>query len=338
MLEKASFGIINGKMVTAYTLVNKNGVKLTCLDYGATLYRLTVPVAGQDQNLVVTLAGPTGYANPGNYYGKCLGRVAGRIGRGQYCLNGKTIALSENEGTTTLHGGPGGFGDLFWETQIDTHQLIFTHHVASFEDGFPNELEAKITYTLGDDDTVTITYTGTATKGETLFNPTNHVYWNLNRDDQTIENHMLQIDSTQHFELQADKVPTGRLLANSKSPFDFSQSQNLGTVIEALQTTTEKGLDDIFLISEHAASQPMVRLSQGNIGVDIYSKRNALVVYTTNQVGTDQSIEGRQQRRYTGLALETQTAPSALVDSKFGSIRLADGDSRTEKTLYVLHY
>jgi aldose 1-epimerase len=332
LVETQAFGTIHGQAVTAYTLTNQHGVRLTCLDYGATWLKLEVPTAVGRQNLLLTSPSFDGYADPRSYHGKTIGRVAGRIGADQY-----PQPLPANEGTSTLHGGPHGFSTLMWAVQATAEQLVFSRYITSAEDGFPGDIDVKVTYTLTANDDVLIDFDAN-TDQPTLFNPTNHAYWNLNAGDETIQNHQLMLNSHQRFAVQTNKVPTGELLDNAHGGFDFSHPTDLGAALATMQTTAEKGYDDIFLVAPHAASEPVAKLTQGKLGVTMYSRRNALVVFTANAFGDELDFGEKTSRPYIGIALEAQTAPSAVADPRYGDIQLLPEHPRHEQVRYHFEY
>ncbi|MCX2456274.1 aldose epimerase family protein [Lacticaseibacillus nasuensis] len=336
-LTTEAFGTVRGAAVTAYTIENKHGVRMTVLDYGATWYKLEVPTAAGHQNLLLSSPDISGYADPGSYHSKTIGRVAGRIGQGHFKQNGQVVNLPANEGTTTLHGGPNGFSTRMWQADASADAVKLTLHVTSADDGFPGDVDVTVTYTLGEDDFVTIDYAATSS-APTLFNPTNHAYWNLNAGDDTIQNHLLTLNSAQHYEVQANKVPTGELLANLHSGFDFSRVTNLGDALAEMQWTEEKGFDDIFAIPAHATDEPVATLTQGAITVQEFSDRNALVVFTANKFGTELDFGEKTSRPYIGIAMEAQTAPSAIDDPKFGDITLSPDQPRHEQIRYHFSY
>lgn len=332
MLKTTNFGVVADHPVTAYTIENIHGVRMTVLDYGATWYKLAVPTAHGLQNLLLSSSSIDGYTGPTDYHGKTIGRVAGRIGQGHF-----QPALPANEGTTTLHGGPNGFSTLFWDAEASDDAVIFSHHINSADDGFPGDIDVQVTFTLTDNDEVVIDYHATS-NADTLFNPTNHAYWNLNADDDTILNHQLTLASSQHYEVQANKVPNGELLANLHSGFDFSRVTNLGDAIAKMHATAEQGFDDIFAVADHDHDTPVATLTCGDITVREYSDRNALVVFTANHFDDTLDFGEKTSRPYIGIAMEAQTAPSAVDDAKFGDITLTPDHPRHEQIRYKFTY
>lgn len=231
--------------VTEYTIENDNGVKLSILSWGATLHKLTVPTENGDHNLVLSYHKMADYLDNPFYVCMGIGRTGGRITRGQVTLDGTTTQLDTNEGHNTLHGGPHGFNTVNWAGALDTSdpqqaKIILTHTFKHTDDSFPGDLTAKMIYALDNQDRVTLTFEANST-ALTLFNPTLHVYFNLS-DDQLISGQTLQVNSQEHLALDDEKLPTGKMIANAGTPYDFADGQNLGQAIRGLQDIPEKDL------------------------------------------------------------------------------------------------
>lgn len=66
---------------------------------------------------------------------------------------------------------------------------------------------------------------------DTLFNPTNHVYFNLSGNvEESIDQHTLWLDSESFAPLRPDSIPTGEKASVAQTPFDFQTPQKLATV------------------------------------------------------------------------------------------------------------
>jgi len=92
--------------VEAVTETSNGGVSATIITYGAALQALKAP--GRDGALAdVQLGYPTlqGYLDKPQYFGATVGRVANRVAKGRFSLDGKSYQSPVNNGVNSLHGG-----------------------------------------------------------------------------------------------------------------------------------------------------------------------------------------------------------------------------------------
>lgn len=123
--------------------------------------------------------------------------------------------------------------------------------------------------------------------GPTLFNPTNHAYWNLaDADVDTIEGQELTINLRYHLAVNGEKIPTGSLVENLGSAYDFKDGQVLCHALNEMLKTPEKGFDDFFVVKPSTifAHEPIAKLKDPKSGrkLKMYSDRNALVIFSAN--------------------------------------------------------
>src|SRR5271155_2327395 len=97
----------DGTPVETYTLTNKNGVTVKIMTLGATVTEINVPdKAGKFANVVLGFDDVKGYESKDNqYFGATIGRVANRIAKGKFTLEGKEYKLAINNEPNHLHGG-----------------------------------------------------------------------------------------------------------------------------------------------------------------------------------------------------------------------------------------
>lgn len=340
------FDHYDGQPITKFSLTNDNGVTVSAISLGATLYEIKVPTSDDsDANLVLNYPHASDYlANP-FYVSMAIGRTAGRIKDSQLKLGSETFELQPNEGPTNLHGGPHGFNSQVWDGEITTENnvpVIKFHHVQKeIDDAFPGDLDTTITYQLTEDNAVKLSFTATANGHDTVFNPTYHTYFNLGNESDIL-NHNLMINSDSHLEFDEIKVPTGNLLDNSNTPFDFKENTKLGDAIKQMSNTTEKGFDDIFKVNP-ADSNEIAVLSDPETkrSVSIRSSRNGLVVFTANSFTKENMNFIKTNgvgKPYEGIALEAQTLPDSTRLPQFGDVILKDGQTRTEEIDYHLSF
>ncbi len=142
------------------------------------------------------------------HFGETIGRVANRISGARIdSLNGgRSYPLPANNGPNTLHGGPVGWGKRFWQGPRNVggaplarapglppfssggQAVEFTLTSEDGDQGFPGEVAARVTYTVGnivDEENggrevmaLVVEYEAELVGGaeETVVNMTNHSY------------------------------------------------------------------------------------------------------------------------------------------------------------------
>lgn len=325
--------------VTKVTLENDNGVAISCLSMGATWYEFLVPQEnGQQKNLIMNFAHCADYYANGLCCCQGIGRVAGRIKKGQFTLNNKQVQVPTNENGNTLHGGNGGFRFLNWsvatEQSDDNVSVIFQKTIDEKTDGFPGDFEATITYTLNNQNQVTISEKAINGGKATLFNPTIHVYFNLS-DASNLDSHEIKINSQKYLQLDSQLIPTGKMLMTANSPYDFHEFKNLATAIRE-----NAGFDDAFVIDgpeNEMKEVAILREKESGRQVKITSESNCLVMYTMSQEQPgvkfvrDQGIVAQPSE---AVALEAQVLPDAINHSNFGNIILPANETKTHQITF----
>lgn len=120
-----------------------------------------------------------GYLSSDNpYFGATVGRVANRIGKASFTLDGVKYNLSKNRGENTLHGGFRGWNSKIWEAFANNDSVVMTLFSEDGDEGFPGAVIASVTFKLNDDGQFNIEMKAFTTK-PTPINLTNHSYFNL---------------------------------------------------------------------------------------------------------------------------------------------------------------
>lgn len=140
------------------------------------------------------------------------------------------------------------------EVTVELSQVIHNE-----VDGFPGDMIVTVSYTLNNANRLDVTYRAYDITADTLFNPTNHIYFNLSKR-QDLLTHELQLNSKFYLETQADLIPTGRLLPVDNTPYDFRKTKNLGQAVQR-----NNGFDDAFLVGQ-ASEEPIAVLSDSDSG------------------------------------------------------------------------
>ncbi|GMA70661.1 galactose mutarotase [Leuconostoc litchii] len=322
------FGTLpDGDKVTSFTLENINHTQITVISYGATWQSFSIERAGEKQELLVQFDELDSYLNNPLHLGNTIGRVGGRLSKTSYNLSGKIFNLTPNERGNVLHSSVNGFDTVNWQgtaRNMGHAAEVKLSHV--FDDEFPGQLQMDVTYTLYDDDHVTIKFSGQSTE-TTLFNPMTHVYFNLVGKNADITKHELQIASQKHVEVDSNTVPTGRLLDNKNTRFDFSRMKKIG----------DEQFDDAWLLdNQHDKNLVIVKESQNGRALTIDSDRNGVVVFMTNPEVTAHDDSWAKSASFTALAIEMQTLPDAVNHEGFGDIILPAGELKEYMVTYSI--
>ena len=335
------FGQFKGQDVIKYTLTNANQVSISVLNYGGIWQGYLVPGKdGKRHNLLLSADSFAAYQEAGYSINRVIGPTAGRIEQGQFTIDGQDYQVATNENGNALHGGPTGWGDGYlWDVVVDANNGTITlkKTFTKEDDSYPATVETAVVYTLGEDNSVTLDFYGES-DAATLFNPTNHTYWNIaDEDAPTVEGLDLQINSTHHLAVKDGKLPTGELIANANSAYDFKQMNSLGDALNEMLKTPEKGFDDYFVVTPSTTldHEPIAVLHDQKSGrtLKMYSDRNGLVMFSTDGMG-DQVHLNRPGRPWMALALEGQTLPDSPHHPAFGDITLRP----LQPKHYQIHY
>lgn len=342
-ITQKTFGTFSDKEIPAITLTNKNGISITVIPYGASIVKWNVPDKGGNfSNIVLGFGQLDEYVKHRPYYGATIGRVAGRIANGTFSIEDKSYQLSQNEGDNHLHGGFQGLDTKFWdfETKENENEDKITFSYIDSDggpDGYPGNLTVEVTYTLTDEDEWKIHYSA-STDRDTIFNPTNHVYFNLHGDiSRNIVDHKLFVNADTFAELGKDNNPTGQLLFVKDTPFDFRKSALVSQATESnhLQTQKVSGLDHPFVLNHKKESiDAFIYDEQTGRKIEMTTNQPAVVIFLHNGKAEGYTMDSKPIEAYSGITLETQGLPDAINQEDFGNVILRAGDTYNSETVY----
>jgi len=336
-MVKAGFGQTkNGTPVDIYTLTNDSGTVAKLTSYGAALTELHVADRhGRLANVVLGFPTLDGYLERHPYFGVTVGRVANRIAKGTFTLDGATYKLPINNGPNTLHGGVVGFDQAVWKAEM-LHTAAgpavkFTHQSPDGDQGFPGNLWVTVIYTLTNDNQIRIDYTATTDKA-TPVNLTNHSYFNLAGAGRgTILEHTLTIAASHYTPSDENLIPTGKIAPVEGTPLDFTKP----ALVEA-RIVQAGGYDHNFVIDRAAEGLvPAARLVHEPSGrvMETLTTTPGVQLYTGNFL--DGTVgNGGAYPKHSGLCLETQHFPDSVNHPNFPSTILRPGQTYRQTTVY----
>lgn len=319
-LEKSLYGTVNEKEVYAFTLTNKNGTKAVIIEKGATLDRLFVKSkTGELVDILVGHDTLDGHINRSDYQGVVVGRYANRIKNGAFTIDGVNYGVTKNEkGITCLHGG-GEFSYAYWHGEaVSDNAVAFTYHSPDGKEGFPGNVDVKVTYELRDTDELYITYDADTDK-KTPLSLTNHAYFNLNGTGSgSVLNHTATLFCDRFTPIDKTSIPLGEHKDVNGTPFSFLTPKTIGKDIENddEQLKNGSGYDHNFCIADFDGTLKTAATVTGDkTGITLTVKTDlpGIQFYTGNFL--DGSVIGKGALPLTkrsAFCLETQTFPDAL--------------------------
>lgn len=273
------FGLTSkGQAAKLYTITNQNGCQAQFTDYGAIWVNVKLPGAGNTVDMMQHYDTVAEYEKGKGHRGSPIGRVSSYIvGSGpSFALNDHTYYLPAagrvNGQDFNLHSGPDYYDQRMYQAQPDEEEdsVSFSLFSPHMDQGYPGNLSLTVTYRLTDDNMVQIRYQAVSDRG-TLFNMTNHAYFNLNGQG-TVWKHRLWVDSTRRTET-ADGVPTGRILPVAGTGFDYTTERSV-----------EHPLDDNWCKEPyHCLEKPRARCTgdQTGIALEVHTDLPGLLICTS---------------------------------------------------------
>lgn len=331
-LTITSFGFTpEGRESFAYTLQNKNQVKVTIIDFGATINAIKIPLEKNEfVDVVLGFDSVTDYMNsfkiPGApFMGAVVGRYAGRIKNGTFTLNNEIYQLNKNLDKNHLHGGISNFSNNFWNVISLSEQSITLEYISKdLEENFPGELTVQVTYTLTEENELEITYSANTTK-DTIINLTQHSYFNLDGHKNSIENQELLVATNKLIDTDENNVPTGYFLNVSNLPFDFT----------SFKKCPEK-IDNSFVIQDNSKAVATLKSTKNKLQMKVYTNQPSVHIYVGGNCSN--LIKGKSDSEYhsfSGICFETQNFPDAPNHSHFPNAFLKKEETYYQKTSFT---
>ena len=333
MIAKKLFEVYNGQELYAYTLTDN--ISVTILTLGATVLSLRVPdKTGAKVDVALGMTDAKSLLTNGAYMGAVVGRCANRIAGGTFTLNGKRYQVTQNNGANSLHGGAHGFNTKVFEAiEVDenANSITLRAKLTDGEDGYPANIVMLVKYTVSGSSLVIDYYA--ESDGDTICNPTNHAYFNLNGEsDGNVLDNVLFINAASFLPVDDNLIPTERVPVQG-TPFDFRVAKPIGRDIAEHhnQLQIAGGYDHNFCLdSEHAAT---VYSTKSGVQLDVYTDMPGVQLYTGNFLAMEKgkSVYGKRS----GFCLETQFYPNAINRDDCAQPVLKKGEKFHSQTKYV---
>ncbi len=345
-IKISDFGTTAAGAAKLYTIEQENCMAAVT-DYGAILVSFAVKnAAGEMIDVALGYDDAAGYENGQDFFGATVGRNANRIGGAAFEINGVKYELAKNENGNNLHSGPDLYSKRLYQTEsVDPEgsEVTFIMDSPDGDQGFPGNLTLKVTYRLDADGSLHILYSATS-DADTICNPTNHSYFNLDGNAAgSILEHVLTLQADAITATDAESIPTGEIRDVTGTPFDFRQPKVIGLEIgneNDDQIRMGHGYDHNYVLSRNSTElRKVAEVYSGKSGIamDVLTDLPGIQFYSGNFVKDQIGKNGCHYTRRCGFALETQYYPNSANEVTFAKPLLEAGKTFTSETVYKLY-
>jgi aldose 1-epimerase len=203
---------------------------------------------------------------------------------------------------------------------------------ADGEEGYPGALMVEVEYSLNDQNELGISIRAKSDKA-THVNLTNHSYFNLNNCEGNIREQELMIAADHITELDAESIPTGKILSVEDTPYDFRLSREIGERIDLVAP----GYDINYVLAME--NRELTRVAAvhdpaSGRSMEVLTTLPGVQLYTANHVKGIKGKEGKVYEKHSAVCLETQYFPDSPNQAHFPSTVLMPDDEYSAVTIY----
>lgn len=334
-------GSYEGQPLALYTITNASGMEVCITNFGARIVSVMVPDRdGKPRDVVLGFDSVQKYLDNDINFGATIGRYANRIAGGKFTLDGVEYSLYQNNKTNCLHGGKVGFDRrVLTAAEVKPNSVKFTLTSPDMEENFPGNLSYSITYTVGDDNSLSLLYEAETDKA-TVANFTNHSYFNLNADGSRDDlNCLMSINADKVTPTDELQIPTGEFADVEGGIFDFRKAKPLSEGIDSddRQMRIGQGWDHNWVLNTAGdITVPAARLVSPETGIamDVYTTEPGLQVYSGNFINGEIGKGGVKYARRSATCMETQHYPDSPNHPDFPTTTLRPGEKFRSMTIY----
>ena len=332
----------DGKSTALYTLTNSSGMEVCITNFGGRIVSVMVPDRdGNMRDVVLGFDNIAAYKTVPSDFGAAIGRYANRINQGRFTLDGVEYQLPRNNYGHCLHGGPEGWQNKVYDVlQATDNTLILSIDSPDGDEGFPGNVTAEVSYTLGEDNTLRIDYSASTDK-PTIINMTNHSYFNLSGDPtKPATDHILYVNADSFTPVDSTFMTSGEILPAEGTPMDFRNAKTIGKDIDAdyVQLENGKGYDHNWVLNtggDIAKLAASLYSPESGIELRVYTDEPGIQIYTGNFL--DGTVTGKHGIAYphrASVCLETQHYPDTPNKPEWPSAVLRPGEKYKSTCIY----
>lgn len=335
---------VQGKKTDLYVLKNQNGMEVCITNFGGKVVSIMAPDKdGKTADVVLcedNMDNMLKSTQP--YFGATIGRYGNRIAGAKFKIDSTEYTLAGNDHGQALHGGPKGFHAVVWDAkQIGDSIVELSYLSKDGEEGYPGNLNCKVTYTLTANNELKVDYEATTDKA-TVVNLTHHSFFNLGGESaSTINDHILTINADKYNPVDSVLIPTGELADVTGTPFDFRKPFVIGQRIDTTnnkQMKLGKGYDHNWIINQNKPGEmtfaaKIVEPKSGRV-MEVYTTEPGIQFYGGNFLNNDLGKFGHKHPFRSAFCLETQHFPDSPNKPQFPSTVLRPGQTYSHTCIY----
>jgi len=345
-IEKELFGeLSDGTPAFVFTLKHPDGSVAQISNYGATIVAIKVlDKNGLVEDVVLGFDKLSDYEKIRGFYGAIVGRYGNRLAKGTFSLNGKEYTLAVNDGENHLHGGLKGFDRVLWKIENygtkDSAFLELSYLSVDGEEGYPGNLQVKVTYSFTMDKSLRIDYFISSDE-ETISNITSHGYFNLSGNlKKDILSHDLMLNADHFLPVIKGLIPTGEVKPVAGTVMDFREAAAIGSRIndDDIQLVHGLGYDHNWILNPAEEklnlAATLYEAESGRV-MEVFTTEPGIQFYSGNFMdGSHSGHAGRVYNHRYAICLETQHYPDSPNHDNFPSTVLKPGETYTSTTIY----
>lgn len=328
MIYQVPFGTLSDHTSVPLYIIERGKLRLSVCPYGARIVAISMLQLGEWTELCLSHTCAKEYETDTYYLGATIGRCANRINGTPFQVSQTLLSLPVNEGSVHLHGGSRGFDrHVFCAQRVSEFSMQFSILSSDGDQGYPGDVNLCVTYSICEDQTISIEYTGASTK-DTILNCTNHTYFTLGTDHP--EKLLLTVHSDTYTPVDKLGLPLGSVATVCDTPLDLRE----GVPLEQLQTSTSPiltsrgGIDHNFL-APPIGPTAVLRAPDTGICLTLTTDQPCLQVYGGQYLSDPFTAS-------CAIALEPQGFPDAVHQPNFPAVMLPAGVVYNKKILYKI--
>jgi aldose 1-epimerase len=338
-----AWGGVRDQGVDLFILTNARGMEVRITNYGAVITSIRVPGRdGKMANVVQGFDSLADYTGPDykGRYGAVIGRFANRIKDNSFQINNVRYRISR-DAYVLKESNNRPYDERVWSAA--PHDGAEPQLVLSLTDpngtmGFPGTVKVTVTYTLTRNNVLRIAYRARSDK-DTIFNLTNHAYFNMAGDASgPVLDQLLTVNADTMTAVDEKNVPTGEMRSVAGTAFDFRKATPIGAHINDPDPYIQRagGFDHNFALNGKPGTMHLAaRLEDPKSGrvLEEWTTQPGLQVYSANYQPPPVAA-AKGYAVHSSVALEAQGFPNAPNIPSFPSTFLPRDTIYSEVTEY----